>query len=197
MARLLGKAYFELHDYIPIDFVRGMFWENSRVAWWYSQNTLLYCERGYAKTPLFRDLKNAPNLPLRIVHPHKFQEAIWRERLGRAAFELGRAIPPGSAFLLIDEGTAGNAFDCCGQVIPFPQKDGVFAGSPADSRTAIAGMHSLRPSASHAVILESAFWWMNYYSDWFDELRAISRPVVDTETIKVFEFTSHTHPPKE
>ena len=145
---------FRLHDYIPIDFLRSMFWENSDVAWWYSQNTLLYCERGYAKTAPLRDLKSTPNLPLRIVHPRKFQETIWRERLGRAAFELGRAIPRGSAFLLIDEGTAGTAFDCCGQVIPFPQKDGVFAGSPADSRTAIAGMHSLRPSASHVVILE-------------------------------------------
>jgi 2-polyprenyl-3-methyl-5-hydroxy-6-metoxy-1,4-benzoquinol methylase len=32
---------FTRHDYLPIDCVRREVWNNSEVAWWYSQNTLL------------------------------------------------------------------------------------------------------------------------------------------------------------
>ena len=182
---------FGLHNYVPVDFLRGIVWENREVAWWYSQNALLYCERNYANTSVIRKLTRAANLPLRLVHPRKFQEAVWRERLARAAFELTRVMPPGSKFLLIDGGTAGTAFDCCGRAIPFPQREGVFAGNPPDSRAALAEMNSLKPAATHVVILESAFWWMSYYSAWFDELMASSTPLIDTDMIKIFRFNSN------
>jgi SAM-dependent methyltransferase len=191
-------ALFRQYDYVAMDCVRSKVWDNSEVAWWYSQNTLLYCERNYVmkRFPLFLELESTPKLPLRIVHPHKFQEAVWLEHLARAAAQLGRAIPPGSAFLLIDGGAAGAAFHCCGQAIPFPQKDGVFAGNPVDSRHAIAEMHSVWDSASHVVIVEPVFWWLSCYSEWFDNLLANSQTVLDTDIIKVFELTSRTHSPK-
>jgi hypothetical protein len=99
-------------------------------------------------------------------------------------------IPDGATFLLVDEAVTGDAFYCCGQVIPFPQKEGAFAGLPADSRSAITEMRSLWPSVSHVVIVEPAFWWLSYYSAWFDELKANSRLVLGTDMMKVFALTS-------
>jgi SAM-dependent methyltransferase len=181
---------FSQHDYVPVDCIRRLVWNNGEVAWWYSQNILLYCERRYAfaNEALVRELEGARTLPLSIVHPRKLQEAVWRERFTRAAFQLGRVIRPGGRFLLIDGATTDDAFNCCGQVIPFPQKDGVFAGHPINSRSAIAEMQSLWSSASHLVIVEPAFWWRSFYSDWFDYLRGNSRLVLETEMMLVFEL---------
>ena len=38
-------ALFAEHDYAPFDIVRPAVWEDSRVDWWYRQNTLVYCRR--------------------------------------------------------------------------------------------------------------------------------------------------------
>jgi SAM-dependent methyltransferase len=183
---------FKRHGYVALDCVRPLVWDNGEVAWWYSQNTILYCNRSYATAnqALAQTLERNLALPLRIVHPRKLQEAVWRERLAHAACQLRHAIPAGAAFLLIDEATAGDAFQCCGHSIPFPQKDGVFAGDPVDSRSAISDMRSLWSSASHAVILEPAFWWLGFYPDWFNYLKSNSTAVIETETMLVFELAA-------
>jgi cyclopropane fatty-acyl-phospholipid synthase-like methyltransferase len=181
---------FERHQYIPIDLIRKSIWENEEVAWWYAQNTLLYCEREYAKTNalLAQELASAAKMPLRLVHPRKLDEAVWQERLAQGAIRLAQVIPPGRTFLLVDEGKTAHAFDCCGKAIPFPQKDGLFAGCPSDSRLAIEEMRAMSGSASYIVVVEPAFWWLTYYSDWFDYLQANSQLVLATELLKVFEI---------
>jgi SAM-dependent methyltransferase len=182
---------FNEHDYVPVDCIRKAVWDNPEVAWWYAQNTILYCARSHAAaTPaLAREIERSSGLPLNIVHPRKLEEAVWRERLARAAVELARVVPAGTPFLLIDGATSGNVFDVCGQALPFPQQDGVFAGPPADSRNAIAELRACSPSGRHVVITEPAFWWLSYYSEWSEELKANSRLVLETEMMKVFELT--------
>jgi SAM-dependent methyltransferase len=188
---------FERHDYVPVDCVRQGVWNDSQVAWWYSQNTLLYCERDYAMATasLARQLAAAPRLPLNIAHPRKLDEAVWRERLARAAFQLGQIIPSGGTFLLIDLATTADAFDCCGRAIPFPQKDGVFSGCPPDSRTAVWEMRPLLSSASHLVVVEPAFWWLSCYLEWFEYVRTNSRLVLETDLMKVFEICINDQAP--
>lgn len=179
---------FRSRGYIHVDLIRAEFWENRGVAWWYAQNALLYCEQKYARNSTVSGLVEGPSLPLRVVHPRKLEESVWRERLAHAALQIGRMIPPDSAFLLLDEGRAGNAFDDCGEAVAFPQKDGTFAGNPSSSSAAIEEMNELKKRANYLVILESSFWWMNYYSEWFDNLRLASRPLIDNEIIKVYQF---------
>jgi hypothetical protein len=105
-----------------------------------------------------------------------------------AAFQIGRVISADSTLLLLDEGRAGNAFSDLGEIISFPQEDGIFAGNPVSSRAAIEQMNSLREEADYLVILDASFWWINYYSEWFDHLRRTSRPLIDNEKIKLYQF---------
>lgn len=185
-AGLFGKW-----DYLPIDFVRRTVWQNKEVAWWYAQNTILYCERSYAlATPtLAREIEAVPAMPLAVVHPRKLQEASWHARLARGALELLRVMPPGSRFVLVDGAAAGDAFDSCGTAIPFPQKDGTFAGPPPDGQSAVAEMQHLLATATHVVILEPAFWWLTFYAEWSDFLRANSRAVLETDLMRVLEIS--------
>jgi hypothetical protein len=190
-------SLFNRHRYVPVDCIRKSVWDDADVAWWYAQNTLLYCERRYAMAnpALARELEDSRGLPLRIVHPRKLQEMMWRERWTRAAYELAGVIGHGAAFFLVDDAATGDAFAFCGQPIPFPEKDGAFAGSPADSDSAIADMRSLRSSASHIVIVEPAFWWLGHYPDWFEFLKANSRSVLETKDMRVFELAPLPHLP--
>ena len=186
---------FGERDYVPVDCVRKSVWDDAQVAWWYAQNMLLYCERRHAiaNPALAREIEYSRSLPLRIVHPRKLDEVIWRERWRRAAHELARAIGYGTTFFLVDDAATGDAFASCGQMVPFPQKDGVFSGSPADSNSAIAGMRLLWSSASHLVAVEPAFWWFSHYADWFAFLQANSRSVLETKDMRVFELLPLPH----
>jgi SAM-dependent methyltransferase len=188
---------FLRHDYVPIDLVRRTIWENEEVAWWYAQNTLLYFSSSYVATneSLIQELESAAKFPLRVVHPRKFGEAVWQERIARGAIRLARVIPPGGAFLLADEGTTTDALSCCGRPVPFPQKNGTLAGRPLNSQAAVAEMRASWGSAGHFVIVEPAFWWLNLYSDWYDYLRANSQLVLETDLLKVFQLTSLLNPP--
>jgi SAM-dependent methyltransferase len=56
---------FKKHGFFPIDILRGQFWDNNKIDWWYRQNMLLYTTAANA------DKLNLPmslHLPLNI-HP--------------------------------------------------------------------------------------------------------------------------------
>lgn len=40
---------FLKNNYIPIDCIRPVIWNNHDVEWWYKQNTILYCRKDYIK----------------------------------------------------------------------------------------------------------------------------------------------------
>jgi SAM-dependent methyltransferase len=176
---------FDQRNYIPIDLIRRTIWENEEVAWWYAQNTFVYCSRQYAATNplLLQELERNPKPTLSVMHPRLAQLVIWRERLAHGAVELSRVIPPGGAFLLVDDGTVASGFDYCGQTVQF-------AGSPLSSQAAIEEMNSLCGSVSHLVIVEPAFWWLNFYPEWYDYLCSNAQLVLDTDLLKAFEFES-------
>lgn len=56
---------FEKHGYFPVDILRGKFWENNRIDWWYRQNMLLYTTITRADQ---LGLKRSEHLPL-YIHP--------------------------------------------------------------------------------------------------------------------------------
>jgi SAM-dependent methyltransferase len=62
-------ARFAEHGYLPIDAVRPKIWTDSRVAFWYAQNTLLYVDGTDRATSAVRAAcPSAPAL-LDVVHP--------------------------------------------------------------------------------------------------------------------------------
>ena len=66
---------FEKRGYIPIDCVRPVFWSNSRVEYFYLQNTILYVKRRLLKQNKIRNLhKKYCYQTMNIVHPVKYLE---------------------------------------------------------------------------------------------------------------------------
>jgi hypothetical protein len=69
-------ALFEGHNYGVRDVIRPLIWHDERVAWWYSQNLLLF-EKGHPSEALFLD----------VVHPAHYQ---WQ-------LELAKTVSAGAA----------------------------------------------------------------------------------------------------
>jgi SAM-dependent methyltransferase len=65
---------FLKHDYIPVDFIRPMIWNDAQIAYWYRQNILVFIKRSrLADFPQLEAAAQAtdPKFLLRI-HPEKY-----------------------------------------------------------------------------------------------------------------------------
>jgi len=70
-------AMFSQYDYTVCDVVRPKIWKNRRIAYWYRQNILLFCNRRSLET--FPELAGSPHsLRLSLVHPEQldFPDAL-------------------------------------------------------------------------------------------------------------------------
>jgi SAM-dependent methyltransferase len=68
--------FFEARDYLAFDCLRWRFWDDPKVAWWYSQNMFLF-----ASIPGLRRLRNVERFScssgspfLHLVHPSNFEK---------------------------------------------------------------------------------------------------------------------------
>ena len=185
---------FAKQNFVPVDFLRRQVWNNDEVAWWYAQNTLLFCKRDYLRSnkALMREFKRSVGYPLSLVHPRKFAEVHWNYKLEKAVRELGRIISTAAPFILVDNGEAVDLFAERGQPIPFPGHEGQFNGRPTDDRAAIAEFERLRPDAEYLVIVHSAFWWLTSYAHWYDYVRSSCELLSESDCLHVYDLRKHS-----
>jgi SAM-dependent methyltransferase len=67
-------ALFKVHDYVPIDCIRGGIWGNQQVEWYYAQNVLLFVRADRMREDSeLRQWSEKTNLKqLALVHPTRF-----------------------------------------------------------------------------------------------------------------------------
>ena len=69
---------FKERKFLPIDCIRPRIWDNKDVAWWYSQNMILFVEEShlYQSPDLLRLAEQNNRGPIAIVHPRCYTSAI-------------------------------------------------------------------------------------------------------------------------
>jgi SAM-dependent methyltransferase len=82
---------FTRHQFVPIDALRHQIWDNSRVAWWYQQNIVLYVQESglsrYQRLERFR--QEGFGRPLRMVHPEMFDVFLnWGMDMSKRYWDL-------------------------------------------------------------------------------------------------------------
>jgi SAM-dependent methyltransferase len=66
-------ALFADHGYQAVDCLRQRLWDDSRIAWWYRQNTFVYVDRQMlADYPRLAAEISREQLPQRVVHPDHY-----------------------------------------------------------------------------------------------------------------------------
>lgn len=117
------------------------------------------------------------------------------ERVSSVSRELAEVVPAGSQYLLVDDGLWGDERGVTDAVagrvaIPFPERDGMYNGRPADDAAAINELDRL--SSEHhpefLIVLWLAFWWMDYYAEFASHLRERFPCVLENERLVVFDL---------
>jgi SAM-dependent methyltransferase len=85
---------FAERDFVVIDTLRYMIWEDLRVDWWYRQNIMIYVARDALKNwPKLQANYAEGSRPLRLVHPELMQTWLdWGMDQSRLYWELRASI---------------------------------------------------------------------------------------------------------
>lgn len=120
-----------------------------------------------------------------------WQRSSWICTLRLALRDLLDIVPPGDAFILVDEDRWGSGDLVAGRRrLPFVERNGQYWGRPVDDEHAIGELDRLRVLGARFLVLGwSAFWWRDYYAGWFEYLRSSFRCVLENERLDVFDLT--------
>lgn len=94
-----------------------------------------------------------------------WEERSWTRRLERSLTELDALVPPGSVVVLIDQDEWALSPDRPWTAQPIPARNGRYWGLPADGQAVVAELRGRRVAgATHVVVSDSAFWWLDEYT---------------------------------
>ena len=185
---------FREKGYAVIDCLRKRIWQNEKIEWWYAQNIFIFARADYleAHPVLKKEFEATAASQLSLVHPKKYLELIdWIESLSLIAQEIAALTSPGDSFMLVDEGIFGDLLGAGRRPIPFPERNGAYAGPPRDDATAIRELEKQRESGvQFMVFTQQAFWWLDYYADFHSHLRSNYRRVIDNERLVGFDLAT-------
>lgn len=119
----------------------------------------------------------------------------WKRQTDHAVRELGRLARPGEHLIFVDQGLlAPDAFSRW-KVSPLPEENGWFAGTPAGDDDAVAALeNAIASGARYIVFFWPAFWWLDHYTLFTQQLQEHFRCVKRTERLMVFERTDRQPP---
>jgi glycosyltransferase involved in cell wall biosynthesis len=114
----------------------------------------------------------------------------WWHQIDGALREITALVPPGDAFILVDQDAWGSGRVISGRRrIPFLEREGGDWGEPGDDATAIRELERLRRSgANFMVFVQPALWWLDYYAGLQHHLRSNFRCALDNDTVVVFDL---------
>jgi hypothetical protein len=118
----------------------------------------------------------------------------WRRRSSlmrtvRAKQELDELVPVEAALTVLDHGEVDIAVAGQHAVTQFPEKNGEYAGPPADDDEAVRALERLREErGGFFAVLWPAFWWFETYPRFSSLLESTAARVRCTEDLHVYSF---------
>ena len=114
----------------------------------------------------------------------------WGERIAAARQDLASVVPPGERVILVDENQWGDAArDPARPCVPFLERGGHYWGPPTDAAAAVRELERMRAEgATFVAVGWPAFWWLYYFRDFAEHLRASYPCVLDNDRLVVFDL---------
>lgn len=119
----------------------------------------------------------------------------WMQSLRALDDVIRRVVPPGDAFVIIDDGQFYGIVGEGRRPVPFVNRDGQYWGPPADSEAAIAEWIATyeNESPTRLVVAFNATWWLDHYDGFASFLRESFAVVTDDAAAMVFDLTAPAH----
>jgi SAM-dependent methyltransferase len=183
---------FQQREFIPSNYIRKRIWNNTSVEKWYAQNTLLFIKQDkLISFPLLKEeIEQEADFPLSIVHPREYTTklSVLQMQLDIIPYIVDM-IPPENTFILVDDATLGLEVFPRRHALPFLEKNGEYWGAPPDDITAIHELERLRKAgANFIVIIRPAFWWINFYKEFYSYLNSSFINVMRNEYLIAFDL---------
>jgi len=113
----------------------------------------------------------------------------WEYRLRLAKEDIANVIPPGQAFLLVDDGVFGGEIAAGRQAVPFLERDGGYWGRPSNGDSAIRELERSRELGRAFIVFTwPAFWWLDSYPELHRHLVSDFRCVLRNDRLLVFDL---------
>ena len=128
-----------------------------------------------------------------IHHPARTWDASAKQRYAiklreMVTEDIEPMIPPGSLFILVDK-SQGLDMGAGRRYLPFPERDGVWNGYPADDNAAIAELERLRLAGARFIVFPAPmFFWLELYPELKNLLQAKGRRLVNNDRALIFEL---------
>jgi hypothetical protein len=117
----------------------------------------------------------------------------WLRQLHAAQAEIDTALPPDSPFILADLDEIRAEIPAGRRAVPFPERDGVYWGLPADDAAALAELDRLRTAGYPFFVMAwPTFWWSDHYQRFHQHLLATYRQVLSSDRLKIFDLREET-----
>jgi glycosyltransferase involved in cell wall biosynthesis len=120
----------------------------------------------------------------------------WMQEEYLATEEMKSLIPPGSSFILVDDGNwaenrEGTDVIKDRRAIPFLERNRQYWGAPPDDETGIRELERLRQDGARFMVFAwPAFWWLDYYLGLLGHLRSNFHCVLENKRLVVFDLGS-------
>jgi hypothetical protein len=124
-------------------------------------------------------------------NPHRLSD--WVQWIHLTACDFADYIPKLSTCILVDNCQLGELPVHNRLFLHFLERNGEYAGNPADSREAINELERLRrQGADFVAIAWTACWWLDTYSDFISHLRTHYTCRLENERIILFDLRAHS-----
>jgi hypothetical protein len=130
--------------------------------------------------------------------PEDYQSALfhkgattwkWLRQVYLAGQEIEALVPPGQAFILVDQQALGLTARGRRRAIPFLEHEGEYWGPPPDDETAVRELERLRRAGARFLVFAwPAFWWFDSYPKLYRHLRSAFRRVLRNERVIAFDL---------
>jgi SAM-dependent methyltransferase len=183
---------FARQDFVPLDLFRRRLWSSEPVSWWYAQNLLLFVRAALVnKVPSTRYLADRVSDIPALVHPRCFLQLAWRNRVLETALELTMSTPDRATIALLDEDRFGDFPRSGRRIVPFPERNGVYAGVPANSLAAIEELERQKVGGiAYLAVGWPAFWWLEYFEEFALHLTRYYRELHRSDNLILYSLSS-------
>jgi len=122
--------------------------------------------------------------------PERWLKTSWFHRLASALDDLDPFVRSRTV-AFIDEDQWGVDESVGWTARHFPEHDGMYWGLPASDADALTELdRAIADGATRLVVTWSAFWWLDYYTEFFESVRSRFPTLLSTDRVVVFDLDS-------
>jgi len=153
------------------------------LAWFQRYKTRL-------KEDLINSAKRIPRVGKTIASYHSRRaQSAWNNNVSQAEAYVGTVLPQDAVLILVDNAEFGSHWLNDRSIFAFTELNGNYNGPPSNDDMALTEFQRLRARGAQFLVLGwPAFWWQDYYEEFFTHLTESYNCIAQNNQVRVFDI---------